>query len=204
MRFVEQNYPTQQSFAVRRSGRAMKQFAVGTFLTAFLSWLLAGTALAQTSFTTINTFLAQGDGLHPIGDLAIDSRGNLYGVATDGGSIFQMTPPPINGGSWTRTTIYHGKVPGAPVGRPIQPVIMGKDGALYGTSQICAGTPAWFGCIFQMVNSGGVWSMHVLYYFQGAARGDGGHHADLCPPAGAQPVRGCQLVNRSRSGHRPV
>ncbi len=174
MRFVEQNYPNQQSFAIRRSGRAMKQFAVGTFLTALLCLLLQGMALAQTNFTTISTFLAQGDGLRPIGDLAMDSQGVLYGVATDGGSIFQMTPPPVNGGSWIRSTIYHGKVPGAPVGEPIQPVILGKDGALYGTSQNCVpSVGAWFGCVFQLVNSGGGWSMHVLYYFQGAAQADG-------------------------------
>ena len=76
MRFLEQNYPLPQSIAVRRSGRAMKQFAVGTFLTAFLSLLLAGTALAQTNLVTLYTFRGiQGDKRHPIGDLVANIRG---------------------------------------------------------------------------------------------------------------------------------
>ena len=173
MRFPEQNYPPPQSFAVRRSGRAMKQFAVGTFFTALLSLLLASAAWGQTSFTTINTLLAKGDGYFPIGNLTRDSQGVFYGVSNKGGSIFQMTPPALNGGSWTKTTIYHGQAPGVPVGPPIQSVIVGNDGALYGTSQMCAGTPWYFGCVFQMLNSGGVWSLNVIYYFQGAAKGDG-------------------------------
>ena len=53
MRFLEQNYPLPQSFAVRRSGRAMKQFAVGTFLTALLSLLLASAAWGQTATVSI-------------------------------------------------------------------------------------------------------------------------------------------------------
>jgi len=174
MQSKERRSSPEPPLVAHRSGRAMQQFAIGTFLTALFCILLAGTALAQTNLTTLHQFLGvRGDGYSPIGDLTMDSQGSLYGVAkTQGYSIYQMTPPAINGGSWTKTTIYNG-MSGIPVGAPIQPVILGKDGALYGTAQNCAGTPWWFGCVFRLSNSGGAWSMQVIHYFQGAAQGDG-------------------------------
>ena len=161
---------TQQLLATLRSGRAIRQFAVGIFLTALFCLLLLGPANAQTSFTTLHTFVGNGDGYNPIGDLVADSNGALYGVErpipASGGvlnqKVFMLTPPVINGGSWTNKVIYNGVV-GA--------LILGPHGELYGAGVSTIGSE-----IFELVppsTQGGTWTHQTLYTFQGAAHGDG-------------------------------
>ena len=173
MGLVNRNYPSHQLLAIRRSGRTMKHFAVGVFLTALLSLFLTGNATAQTSFTTLHTFTGNGDGLAPIGDLVADSQGVLYGVmqATgSGGKIFSLTPPAMNGGSWTHKVIYTGKSGPFALANA---VILGPHGELYGTAQTC---PGGFGCVFELTpptTQGGNWIPKILHLFLGAAQGDG-------------------------------
>jgi uncharacterized repeat protein (TIGR03803 family) len=57
------------------------------------------------------------DGYNPQAGLVMDANGNLYGTTVDGGmsncpdsfgcgTAFELSPPPIPGGSWTLTTLY--------------------------------------------------------------------------------------------------
>ncbi len=179
MRSVKQYLPTQQLYVALRSGRnAIKRSIIETLLTSFLGLFLAGTALAQTSLTTLYDFTGVKSDRNPNGDLVMDSQGVLYGVSrniTPGPSkIYQLTPPAIVGGSWTETLLYVGHPQSSPVSGHIQPVIFGQDGSLYGTSDNCMSSS--FGCVFQLAPpavSGSPWTMNVIHLFQGAVTGDG-------------------------------
>ena len=75
----------------------------------FLAIVLAGSASAQSSLTTLYNFSGvNGDGSHPIGDLIMDSAGVLYGVThgSPGDKIYQLIPPAFAGGEWTKVNIY--------------------------------------------------------------------------------------------------
>jgi len=61
--------------------------------------------------TTLYNFQDNGDGYIPVGRLAMDAKGNLYGVtvldSTAGlGLIYRLSPPAQIGGSWTETVLY--------------------------------------------------------------------------------------------------
>jgi uncharacterized repeat protein (TIGR03803 family) len=62
-------------------------------------------------YTPIYGFLAsKNDSRHPIGQLAFDRAGNLYGTTlgqrlVPGGSVFRLAPP-ASGPAWTQTRLY--------------------------------------------------------------------------------------------------
>ncbi len=115
------------------------------------------------------------EGQAPLGKLAMDSSGNLYGTAYVGGisncqfgcgSIFKLTPPSITGGSWTETTLYKFSG-GADGGNPQAGVILDADGNLYGTASTAG---AGFGTVYKLVppqTAGGAWTEVTLYTFAG-------------------------------------
>jgi uncharacterized repeat protein (TIGR03803 family) len=76
------------------------------------------------------------DGSEPRGGVVFDSKGNLYGTATGGGTvgggtIFRLRP---GGGSWSFTSLYD--FTGAPDGSyPSGNLTLDKTGNLYGTTQ---------------------------------------------------------------------
>jgi len=86
------------------------------------------------------------DGGDPIGPLAIDSSGAVYGATRFGGegcptksgrscgTIFQLVPPVTKGGQWTENLLYQftGEAEGA---SPMGGVMFNGAGALYGTTQ---------------------------------------------------------------------
>jgi hypothetical protein len=164
-------------FSAFRSCINAKRRSTGIVLAACLTLLITGAALAQTSLTTLYTFTGKnGDGANPVGDLTMDSQGLLYGVDPTFGRaarIYQLTPAMFGTGFWSKTNLYTGS-PGTPVGGHLRPVILGKNGELYGTSDVCPGVL--HGCVFQLeppASAGGAWTMNVLYGFQGETRGDG-------------------------------
>jgi uncharacterized repeat protein (TIGR03803 family) len=135
---------------------------------------LARTAGVWTK-TAIHVFLGNrngnNDGGYPGAGLLIDSAGNLYGVAAQGGIygwgvVFELSP---NGdGTWTENIIYNftnsrdGYVPYAPL-------VMDAAGNLYGTAQ--AGGIYGGGTVFRLTPSNGIWTESTLFAFTG---GDGG------------------------------
>ena len=164
-------------FSTFRSCSNAKRPTAGIIFTACLTLLITSTALAQTSLTTLYAFTGRnGDGANPVGDLTMDDQGALYGVDPTFGRaarIYQLTPPMFGTGAWTKTNLYTGSL-GTPVQGHLRPVILGKHGELYGTSDVC---PVFrHGCVFQLApptSPGGARTMNVLYGFQGETVGDG-------------------------------
>jgi uncharacterized repeat protein (TIGR03803 family) len=146
-----------------------------------LTGVATQTAQAQT-FKVIYTFDGQKDGANPFAGLTIDKAGNLYGTNTAGGSdnygtVFKLKP---KGSDWILSPLYN-FTGGADGKNPQSRVIIGPDGALYGTTFNGGGT----GC---GVNGCGIvyslrppmaackaamcpWNETVLYQFSGGSDG---------------------------------
>jgi uncharacterized repeat protein (TIGR03803 family) len=90
--------------------------------------------------TVLHTFTRNGgDGASPYAGLAIGKSGALYGTTGYGGSsqcscgtVFELTPPSVPGGSWTETILH--SFAGSDGAYPAANVVLGKDGVLYGTT----------------------------------------------------------------------
>jgi uncharacterized repeat protein (TIGR03803 family) len=120
------------------------------------------------------------DGANPQSTVAIGGGGVLYGTTFYGGglptcglgcgTVFSLTPPTA-GGAWTESSIH---LFGAPLdgGAVAAPVVIGKDGVLYGTAPV-GGISGW-GLVFALVppaSAGGSWTEKILYNFQGGTDG---------------------------------
>ena len=151
--------------------------------------------------TTIHTFTGlPGDGGCSFAPLTEGPGGVLYGTASIGGSgscttgnsglegcgaVFQLTPPAAPGGAWTESVIYSFTGVNGDGAYPAASVVIGKNGALYGTTQYggtaapaCPDTfdvPGGCGTVFKLTPPsapGGAWTETVLHDFTDA-NGDG-------------------------------
>ena len=128
-----------------------------------------------TTKTVIYNFTGPPDGAAPIGSLAIDSSGNLYGATENGGDptcdcgiVFLLSPPVVQGGPWNESVKYRflGGTDGA---SPLASVVRDSNGNLYGTTE-CGGTePLCYGTVYKVDPDG---SETVLYRFQGGVDGE--------------------------------
>jgi uncharacterized repeat protein (TIGR03803 family) len=119
------------------------------------------------------SFTGGNDGGNPTDALILDSAGNLYGTATEGGTgvvgtVFELSP---SGKKWTETVLYNftGNNDG---GEPYGKMLLGTDGNLYGTT---AGYGQYnYGTIFKLTApaGGGAWSFSVLHAFAGGTDGE--------------------------------
>jgi uncharacterized repeat protein (TIGR03803 family) len=110
-------------------------------------------------------FFPAGD---PVGGVILGNGTNppLYGTtngegAEDGGSVYELTPPAKAGGPWSYTLLANG-------GSPNGPVVIDKNGALYGMTSGSCGT------IYQLTPPaapGGAWAYNTLYTFAGGNDG---------------------------------
>ena len=127
--------------------------------------------------TILYSFAGSGDAAFPSGGLIADQAGNLYGVTLLGGAnnlgaVYQLTPPPAEGGSWTETVIFSFSGPDGTL--PSGQLQFDQNGALYGTTD--GGGSLQEGTVFQLVPSSGPdgsWIQSVLYNFSGGR--DGGN-----------------------------
>jgi uncharacterized repeat protein (TIGR03803 family) len=135
--------------------------AVGVMMTS-------SPATAQTE-TVLHSFKST-EGISPVLGLIFDSSGNLYGVASEGGTtnagtIFKLTP---SGSTWTEKTLY--KFKGASDGAlPLGSLIMDSSGSLYGTTKL-GGTHG-VGTAFKLSLSGSTWTKTILHNFGGTNDG---------------------------------
>lgn len=114
------------------------------------------------------------------GNLIFDTAGNLYGTTYSGGvsnygTVFQLSPPAVKGGSWTATVIadFINLADGAsPNG-----LVFDHAGNLFGTAS--SGGASLGGVVFELSppsTLGGAWTRTTLYSFKGAPNigyGDG-------------------------------
>jgi hypothetical protein len=94
------NNPTSQPISTLRP---RLQFA----LAIAMLWLAASAASAQT---VLYSFNGKGSFYQLQGALIADSAGNFYSTASSGGlgtgGVFELSPPAVQGGQWTETTLY--------------------------------------------------------------------------------------------------
>lgn len=135
------------------------------------------------------------DGSFPIGKLAFDVWGNIYGVSqaagdvscsygyfTGCGTVFRLAPPRTTGGQWYLSTLhaFTGSSDGA---SPMAGLIIDKTGAVYGTAvggskgKCPSGfaTPPGCGTVYRLTPTEptlhGRWNFELLYSFSGTADG---------------------------------
>src|ERR1700674_4271482 len=115
-----------------------KSFSVGSMAVAIVALAVFGTATraATQTETVLYSFLGGNDGWAPLGNLASDAAGNLYGTTEEGGvfgdgDVFELMPN--SSGGWTETVLY--TFTGGNDGRyPNGGVILDSAGNLYGTT----------------------------------------------------------------------
>jgi uncharacterized repeat protein (TIGR03803 family) len=124
------------------------------------------------------------DGAYPMGPMAMNSNGVLYGVtsgggAADQGTVFQVTPPATAGGAWIEKTIRN--FSGHADGRfPTAGLVIGDGGLLYGITEyggISSPNCITGGCgtVFSLTPptaAGEPWAEEVLHSFTGGSDGN--------------------------------
>jgi uncharacterized repeat protein (TIGR03803 family) len=121
-----------------------------------------GTVFKITSdgtYSILYAFVGGDDGALPLGNLALDGAGNLYGTTLQGGdnlgTVFKLTPGGV------RTTLH--SFTGSPDGSgPEGGVIIDGAGNLYGTT--ASGGTASRGTVFKVDAAG---TESILYFFSG-------------------------------------
>lgn len=140
--------------------------------------------------TVLYSFAGGADGVAPIGSLVLDAAGNLYGATENGGNtttclfgcgtVFELSAPVVQGGNWTKTTIYTFSG-GSDAAIPNAGLVFDSNGNLYGTTGLgggvgnCGGVLApGCGAVFELsppTVQGGAWTETVLYGFTGGSDG---------------------------------
>ena len=129
--------------------------------------VLGGTVFELTSSngswtkTTLWSFQQAG----PIGGVALDQRGYIYGTTDIGGqytdgSVYQLTP---SGSGWTLNTLY--SFSGSDGYDVFAGVILDSTGKLYGAT--INGQPSGGAVVFQLTPSDGSWAYSALYTIPG-------------------------------------
>jgi hypothetical protein len=141
----------------------------------------------------LHSFQGGSDGALPVGSIAVDKQGNIYGATTAGGSqscvsinecgtVYKLTPPVNPNAPWTESVLYIFKGNAANDGTtPAGGIVMDTDGNIYGRTAY-GGTGACFllgtnegcGTVFELSPPdapGGAWTERVIYNFKGGKDG---------------------------------
>jgi uncharacterized repeat protein (TIGR03803 family) len=123
------------------------------------------------------------DGSYPSAGVIVDSAGNIYGTARDGGSrncsigcgtVFELSPS--SKGAWKESFVY--LFTGEPDGAaPFSSLIFDASGNLWGTTQ--SGGVKNVGVIYELVPSNGTWTESVLHSFEGWPKDGARSYANL-------------------------
>jgi hypothetical protein len=153
---------------------------------------LSPTASGAYSYQLLYSFTDFSDGGYPL-SLVIDAKGNLYATTQAGGintnnincgsgcgAVFELSPPTVQGGSWTGTPVY--AFNGWGDGITPEGLVLDNAGNLYGFAELggdeddpnCYGAHG-CGTAFRLSPaSDGSWAFSVIYTFK--------------PSDGAQPL----------------
>jgi uncharacterized repeat protein (TIGR03803 family) len=132
--------------------------------------------LAPAAASEIPLYSFHGDdGAYPYGAVVADAWGNLYGTTpsggnSDGGVVFELSPPKQMGGRWTETILYRFSVPATR--GPFGSLIFDRNGHLFGTT--LAGGASNDGSVFELsppMKPGGNWIERDIYSFLGGNDG---------------------------------
>jgi len=118
------------------------------------------------TYNMIYAFTSQLDGANPVGSLASDQAGNIYGTSTGGGlygygTVFKVSH---SGGGWTVTAIYNFTLDFGSQQQQ-QGVAIDSKGDLYGVTQY--GGEYQLGTVYQLTPTVGYWNQTVLHTFTG-------------------------------------
>jgi len=124
--------------------------------------------------TVIHEFDGTSNGTSPQGPILVDQQGNLYGTASssgevNGGIIYQLSPPQVQGGAWIYSVIAPFIAGGENLVGPNGSLALDSRGNLYGAAD-AGGSNC--GGVFELSPSNGVWTITSLYSFD-PSRGDG-------------------------------
>jgi len=126
----------------------------------------SASSVGEWTETVIHTFSGKGyDGAQPLGGVAFDQAGNLYGTTGNWGVVYQLKP---SSDGWTEN-IIHRFSGGEDGGGPTGDLIFDQSGNLYGTTQ--GGGFYNYGTVYELTPSGTGWSENVLYSFRGGDDG---------------------------------
>ena len=157
--------------------------ALGRLLTLVAVTLaLASVATAKWKEKVLYSFQGGPDnGSVPAGGVVFDKQGNLYGVSSDGGGVYQLAPPVQKGGAWTETVLY--VFQGITKGDGATPeggLVIDSLGNLYGTTAyggagncMLLGILVGCGTVYELSppQKGDTWTETVLYSFPTAKQG---------------------------------
>jgi uncharacterized repeat protein (TIGR03803 family) len=155
----------------------------GCLFTLVVIALFSTSASAEWKEKVLYSFQGGGDnGSAPVGGVVFDKQGNLYGVTSDGGGVYQLAPPAKNGGAWTETVLYvfQGNTKGDGA-TPFGGLVIDSAGKLYGTTGyggtgncVLLGILVGCGTVYELsppAQKGGAWTETVLYSFPTAQQG---------------------------------
>jgi uncharacterized repeat protein (TIGR03803 family) len=130
------------------------------------------TAESGWTETTLHDFQLGTDGGVPYSGLVFDGSGNMFGATTDGGqggsngggTVFELTP---SGGNWTFNTLY--ALAGWGISGSFRDLLLDASGNIFATTHCDGQNDA--GTVYELANSGGVWTYTELYTFTGGSDG---------------------------------
>jgi uncharacterized repeat protein (TIGR03803 family) len=99
-------------------------------------------------------FTGQADGGYPVGPLVFGTNGALYGATTiggapnGGGTIYKLTPPAKGKTKWGFSALYQFQTAADGLA-PLDGVVFGPDGALFGTAS-AGGGKSYSGVVFEL------------------------------------------------------
>jgi hypothetical protein len=172
-------------FRIERLAMVSDRYRVLCRLLAIVAVILttASPATAEWKEKVLYSFQGGADaGSVPAGGVVFDKQGNLYGVTSDGGSVYQLAPPTTKGGAWTESVLYvfQGNTEGDGA-MPEGGLVIDSAGNLYGTTALggtgdCVLLGILVGCgtVYELsppTQKGGPWIETVLYSFPTAKQG---------------------------------
>ncbi len=108
---------------------------------------------------TLYEFKLGADGAYPVGGVAIDPSGNLFGTTSFDGAISTVWELQPSGGGWNFSTLYTFDVLGGPEGKPSLDAAGNVYGSVFDEDQQDSGL------VYKLTPSGGGWTETNLVVF---------------------------------------